>query len=57
MSRESGTGFCAGLAVGVMIRLAIGFLYAPRPGAETRHIAKEKISFFRRNCQKDGWKG
>ena len=46
MSKESGTGFFAGLVVGAVIGLAIGFLYAPRPGAETRHIAKEKLASF-----------
>ena len=46
MSKESGPGFFAGLVVGAVIGLAIGFLYAPQPGDETRHVLKEKITSF-----------
>ena len=35
-------GLGIGLILGAAIGLAIGFLYAPRPGEETREIIKEK---------------
>ena len=52
MSKESGTGFFAGLVVGAVIGLAIGFLYAPQPGDETRHILKKKITSFGETAEK-----
>ncbi len=38
--KETGAGF--GFLVGVAIGLAIGFLYAPRTGKETRELLKGK---------------
>ncbi len=52
MSRESGTGFFAGLVVGAVIGLAIGFLYAPKPGEETRHILKGQLASFGETAEK-----
>lgn len=40
--KSSGTSFAAGVIIGAAIGIAIGFLYAPRPGIETRTILKEK---------------
>jgi len=51
-SKESGTGFFAGLVVGAVIGLAIGFLYAPKPGYETRHTLKEKLSSVGETAEK-----
>ena len=43
MSDNSGaTGFAIGVAVGAAAGLIIGLLYAPRPGEETRELAKER---------------
>ena len=42
MNRDSSTGFFAGLIVGAMIGAAVGLLYAPQPGSETRRMVKEK---------------
>jgi gas vesicle protein len=42
MDRESGNGFLTGLLLGVVIGAAVGLLYAPQPGAETRQMLKEK---------------
>lgn len=40
--RDSGSGFAVGLVLGAIAGLAVGFLYAPRPGKETRALLKEK---------------
>jgi gas vesicle protein len=40
--KDTGTGFTIGFIVGAAMGLAIGFLYAPRPGEETRHMLREK---------------
>ena len=45
--RDGGTGFGVGLLVGAALGLAIGFLFAPRPGAETRQLLKEKAEAAR----------
>ena len=44
MSRDSGAGFFSGLLIGAVIGLAVGFLYAPQPGQETRKLVKEKVA-------------
>ena len=38
--KDSGTGFVIGFFVGAVVGLAIGFLYAPKPGVETRKLLK-----------------
>lgn len=40
--KDTGTGLAIGFFVGAAMGLAIGFLYAPKPGVETRKIIKEK---------------
>jgi gas vesicle protein len=45
--RDGGTGFGVGLLVGAALGLAIGFLFAPRPGTETRQLLKEKAKTAR----------
>jgi gas vesicle protein len=44
---DRGSGFAIGLIVGAALGLAIGFLFAPRPGEETRQILKEKMGVAR----------
>ncbi len=44
MSRDSDTGFFAGLIVGALIGAAVGLLYAPQSGEETRRVVKAKVS-------------
>jgi len=44
MNKDSGAGFFTGLIVGALAGLVVGFMYAPRSGAETRQIVKEKAS-------------
>jgi gas vesicle protein len=40
--KEGGSSFLAGLLIGAVAGVAIGFLYAPKPGRETRAMLKEK---------------
>jgi gas vesicle protein len=40
--REGGSGFLVGFIIGAIAGLAVGFLYAPKAGKETRAILKEK---------------
>jgi gas vesicle protein len=44
---DRGSGFAIGLIVGAVLGLAIGFLFAPRSGAETRQLLKEKAETAR----------
>ena len=41
--RDSGAGFAVGFLMGAVIGLAIGFLYAPQSGKETREQLKAKV--------------
>ena len=40
--KETNSGFFAGLIVGVLAGAAVGLLFAPRSGAESRKLLKEK---------------
>lgn len=42
--KDTLTGFGIGFLAGAVIGLAVGFLYAPRSGEETRELIKEKAS-------------
>jgi gas vesicle protein len=42
--REGGSGFLIGFIVGVIAGAAVGILYAPKAGKETRAMLKEKAS-------------
>jgi gas vesicle protein len=44
MNKDSGAGFFTGLIVGAVIELAVGLLYAPHKGEETRRVVKEKVT-------------
>jgi len=43
IDKDASIGFAIGFLVGATIGLGIGFLYAPRPGEETRKLVKEKL--------------
>jgi gas vesicle protein len=45
--KESGNGFLLGFLLGALAGVAVGFLYAPKPGKETRALLKEKASEFK----------
>ncbi len=47
-NRSGASGFAIGLVLGAVVGLAIGFLYAPRSGQETREILQEKAKGVRR---------
>ena len=40
--KDNGTSFAIGFIVGAVIGMAVGFLYAPRPGEEMRAMIREK---------------
>ena len=42
MSKESAAGFGVGLLVGAALGVAIGMLYAPQSGRETRAMIEDK---------------
>ncbi len=45
--REGSSSFFIGFLVGVLAGAAIGILYAPKPGKETRAMLKEKATEFK----------
>lgn len=45
--KEGGSSFFIGFLVGVLAGTAIGILYAPKPGKETRAMLKEKTTEFK----------
>jgi gas vesicle protein len=46
-NRDASVGFTAGVIIGAAIGLAVGFLYAPRSGEETREMLKEKAEILK----------
>ena len=40
--KDTGASFAVGFLLGAVVGVAIGFLYAPKPGRETRTMLKEK---------------
>jgi len=40
--KDTGISFTAGFIIGAVVGISIGFLYAPKPGKETRELLKEK---------------
>ncbi len=40
--KDSGSNFAIGFLIGAIAGVAIGFLYAPKAGKETRALLKEK---------------
>jgi gas vesicle protein len=42
VEKEGGSSFLVGFIIGAIAGVAIGFLYAPKAGKETRTILKEK---------------
>jgi gas vesicle protein len=45
--KESGSGFIIGFIIGAVAGVAIGFLYAPKAGKETRAMLRQKIGEVR----------
>lgn len=52
MNRDTSTGFFSGLLMGAIIGAAIGLLYAPQPGTETRRMVKEKALNIKEKASK-----
>ena len=40
--KDTGSSFAIGFLLGAVVGVAVGFLYAPKPGRETRAMLKEK---------------
>jgi len=40
--KDTGASFAIGFLLGAVVGVAVGFLYAPKPGRETRAMLKEK---------------
>ncbi len=40
--KDTGKGSAVALAFGMLVGLVLGFLYAPRPGKETRELIRTK---------------
>jgi gas vesicle protein len=40
--KDGGSSFLVGFIIGAIAGLAVGFLYAPKAGKETRALLKEK---------------
>ena len=47
MSNQNASSFLTGLILGTVVGLAIGFLYAPQSGKETREMLKEKTEVLK----------
>jgi gas vesicle protein len=45
--KEGGNSFLIGFLLGALAGVAVGFLYAPKPGKETRALLKEKANEFK----------
>jgi gas vesicle protein len=45
--KEGGNGFLWGFLLGALAGVAVGFLYAPKSGKETRAMLKEKAGEFK----------
>jgi gas vesicle protein len=45
--RDNVNGFALGFLIGAVAGVAIGFLYAPKPGRETRALLMEKAGEVR----------
>lgn len=40
--KDTGSSFAIGFLIGAVVGVAVGFLYAPKSGKETRAMLKEK---------------
>jgi gas vesicle protein len=45
--KEGGSSFLVGFIIGAVAGIAVGFLYAPKSGKETRALLKEKVGEVR----------
>lgn len=45
--KEGGSSFLIGFIIGAVAGIAVGFLYAPKSGKETRALLKEKVGEVR----------
>jgi len=50
MSNRDASSFLSGLIIGAVLGVAIGFLYAPQAGKETRELLKEKADIAKQKA-------
>ena len=48
---SDGKSFMVGMLMGAAIGLAVGFLYAPKPGSETRAMLKERAGHAKEDAR------
>ena len=51
INKDTVTGFGMGFLAGAAIGVALGFLFAPRPGRETRELIREKAEDWRERVE------
>ena len=49
--KDTGLSFTVGFFIGAIVGTAIGFLYAPQPGKETRELLKHKAEEAREKAE------
>lgn len=45
--KDTGSSFAIGFLIGALAGVAVGFLYAPKSGKETREMLREKAGEFK----------
>ena len=50
-NKDSGNSFTLGLLIGAAVGVALGFLYAPKPGTETREMLKQRAEDAKKRAE------
>jgi gas vesicle protein len=49
--KDAGSSFAIGFLIGAVVGVAVGFLYAPKAGKETRVLLREKAEEVREKAE------